>query len=135
MADNYTQMSSVLLLKNQEAADWLKAKLEFEPEDDPNWHGLGFEWAIENGPKGWKCWFHDNGETADIEKICEFVSAYLKEFDPKGSFVIEWASTCSKSRANEFGGGMLLVTAKKIHEAPGWVQALEKRHKLTRRNG
>lgn len=138
MANSYTQFSSQLKLKNADAADWIRRKLiDMGEEEDPSTGGpkVDFEWEIgEDSDGGWFCWFHDNGESGNIDQIAEIVKEYLGMFDRKGSFVLEWANTCSKPRVNQFGGGKLLVTAKEIHTEPGWVKALQKKHKLTNRN-
>ncbi len=42
------------------------------------------------------------------------VQKFLKQFAPNDSWSLTWATTCSKPRAGEFGGGAVFVTASDI---------------------
>jgi hypothetical protein len=141
MANNSLQFSAALSDINEEEAAWLKAELrgpifEFEDDDDAEnqrqkciaWakeHGIemdedpidffechwpGFDWSIDNGD----LWIHDDGEYGNVENAANIVQGFLKKFKRQDIFVLEWAETCSKPRIGEFGGGGVVVTAKKI---------------------
>ena len=127
MANNYTQFSLALNIKSAAEKTWwedtLRAAADTEV-DETGGSGADFDYEVSDT----EVWFHDDGEQGNLEQIEGFVQAYLKKFNPKGYFVIEWASTCSKARVGEFGGGLAVVTAKKTHWFQGyqWVQSKTK---------
>jgi hypothetical protein len=139
MANNYTNFSELLVLENKEQEDWVRAELanptknipdgadgpaafeaylknwvrehrraysdEAEPETWPD-----FDWSIESDG----LWIRDNGENGNLQILSVFVQRFLKKFRPKDNWQVTWADTCSKSRIGEFGGGGMVVTAKRI---------------------
>lgn len=44
----------------------------------------------------------------------------MKRFDLPGYAVIEWANTCSKLRAGEFGGGAVVITKNEARSMSTW---------------
>ena len=53
-------------------------------------------------------------EDGNINMIGKMVQAFFNTFRPDGIFYLTYADTCSKMRIDEFGGGAMVVTAKKI---------------------
>lgn len=58
--------------------------------------------------------FFDCDEYGDVDGVAKLVHAFFKKFRPDGYFEIGWATTCSKSRPGEFGGGTYVVTAQEM---------------------
>ena len=56
----------------------------------------------------------DCDESGDPEAVAVLIHAFFKKFRPDGYFEIGWATTCSKSRPGEFGGGTYVVTAQEM---------------------
>lgn len=56
----------------------------------------------------------DCDESGDPEAVATLIHAFFKKFRPDGYFKIGWATTCSKSRPGEFGGGTYVVTAQEV---------------------
>jgi hypothetical protein len=54
----------------------------------------------------------DSGD--DLEHVAAFVSAFLKKFDTQGimHFMLTWSDTVEPAKLDEFGGGVLFITAK-----------------------
>lgn len=139
MPNNYFQFSESLVFK-PEALDWITTwlkkadDLSGDETDDkeflevfPQWNdylNLGFSWNLELGDLPVSLWIHDDGGEGHLECLIPFVSSYLKKFDPKGSFKVEWAETCGSPRAGEFGGGAVIITATEIYSMSTgrWVQ-------------
>ena len=53
-------------------------------------------------------------EWADLERVAHLVQKFLEQFRPEGCWSLSWATTCSKPRVGEFGGGALFVTAEDV---------------------
>ena len=51
---------------------------------------------------------------ADLERVAHFVQQFLKSFRPGDCWSLTYATTCSKPRVGEFGGGAVFVTAAEI---------------------
>lgn len=66
-------------------------------------------------------WFHDD-EIGDPAAVALVALMYLRRFNPRGSFSIPWAVTCSKPLLDKFTGGAYFVTAAGIEymEAGFW---------------
>lgn len=83
---------------------------------------LGFRWEVESG----QLWIaHD--ESLDIEAAVE-VARVMLELDENDIFAMEWASTCSKPRVGEFGGGAVAFSR---HGAE-WMNSSQMVTRLTR---
>lgn len=130
MANNYEQFSEVLVLsKEPEArereAAWLKEVLSLDFEDmdfearlkaldvsivlDSCYCWPDFEYRIDSD----EAWFYSE-ESFSIDNLAAVVQAFLMKFEPDEHWTMTWAATCSKPRAGEFGGGAMLVTAKRV---------------------
>ena len=150
MADNYLQFSETLdsLTKKQEA--WLQQQLEpivvvngkelsadEKPDcDEPDFQGLRFlrdyDGINDDGDmRGFNLEFQGTGrhrcawiyadEGGDVERVAHLVQTFLKKFRPNECWSLTYATTCSKPRVGEFGGGAVFVTADAIH----WQNAYE----------
>jgi hypothetical protein len=119
MANYYLHFSVMLEGLNKKEEEWARAELarREESEDDGGGTLHDFESTFESsdttsdGPSS--VWFHDNGESGNVEQIADFVQSFLKKFRPKDCWGMEWSTDCSKPRLDAYGGGAVLVTAKK----------------------
>lgn len=140
MANNYLQFSMSVPLKTETEQAWCRASLtalddllsgtevdveQFDKEiasvvmeaRRKDWVHQGFEWSITPTPEKIdqpaELWLHAD-EAGEPEQVAAFLRAYLTKFNPTGSLWFSWAFTCSKMRVNEFGGGAVVVTAKRV---------------------
>ena len=143
MANNYLQFSEFLDLDSATQADWFEHQLaEIVVIDDKEWpveeapefdayayRGLRFLRDYEGDPAGDPCdldfqmefrddaaihvWFYAE-ESGDPGKVAHLVQKFLKEFAPDQYWSLTYATTCSKPRIGEFGGGAVFVTANGI---------------------
>jgi hypothetical protein len=135
MADNYLQFSEQIVIKGgKKAVDTLTRELELIDEraideDDPQWdeyvalcsiYGmdpgyscLDFGYEFKKEGRRWTLWVYA-GEYGSIDNVCIFMKRYLKRFNPDRCFSISWATSCSKPRIGEFGGGAAFVTKDEI---------------------
>ena len=97
-------------------ADWIGCRAYrdlpgCEPDDAEN---VGFEHEFSDDDKdgdwGRYVWLYAE-EWADVERVAHLVQKFLKKFRPDQCWSLSWATTCSKPRVGEFGGGALFVTA------------------------
>lgn len=65
-------------------------------------------------------------ESGTPELVAAFLQQYLEKFQPEGSLWFAWATTCSKMRSGEFGGGAAFVTATSIKflDTHAWAEEL-----------
>jgi len=101
-------------------ADWsgCRAWRDLEGHDPDDGEMIGFECefhADQDTPDGWgrHLWLHAE-EGADLERIAHLVQKFLKHFRPDQCWSLTYATTCSKPRAGEFGGGAVFVTADQV---------------------
>jgi hypothetical protein len=78
----------------------------------------GFEYSFdtdEGGPENWgrHLWIYAE-EGGDVERVAHLVQKFLKKFRPEECWSLSYATTCSKPRVGEFGGGAVFVTAADI---------------------
>lgn len=69
----------------------------------------GFSWELEDD----HLWVYSE-ESGSIDNLAVFAQSFLKKFAPEAHFTLEWASSCSKPRLREFGGGAMVVTATEV---------------------
>ena len=152
MANNYCQWSEYISLNNKEEADWMKDVLhlnasKYETPEDENLDDsevvqkiLSKHFGIELSVDDTECFpgfshnFHnDQGahiyaeEFGDIGTAAIILQAFLKKFRPNEYFSVQWADTCSKPRAGEFGGGAVFITANNLEwmHTGDWVSKQE----------
>jgi hypothetical protein len=131
MADNYLQFSERLDLATSKEVDWLRGQLEEEPEtgrpqflldypDPEEADSCGFEYEFCEDPGDLHLWIYTE-ESGTVEHVAHLVQKFLKRFQPDQCWSLTYATTCSKPRAGEFGGGAVFVTADAIR----WQDAYE----------
>jgi len=49
-----------------------------------------------------------------VDAVCAFIQHLLRKFDPADHITFEWSNDCSKPRVDACGGGVALVSARKI---------------------
>lgn len=131
MADYYTNFSLVLELPDQSAQEYaLKVAREAAdmrfgedppklPPDFPRslvdvleiWlFEAETQGSLEQGKYG--IWLHSSN--GGIDAVCAFIQHLLRKFNPAGCVEFEWSNDCSKPRADAYGGGAAIITARKI---------------------
>jgi len=97
-------------------ATWrgLRFLRDFGPDDqgaDCDWTGFEYEPHDRDGQRS--VWFYceDHGE---LERLAHLMQKFLRTFRPAESWSLCYATTCSKPRIGEFGGGALFVTAERV---------------------
>jgi len=93
---------------------------EYDTEDgDPV--GFEYEFLGDDDPDGKSryLWFHVE-ESGYPDRVAHLVQKFLQRFRPDQYWTLSYATTCSKPRAGEFGGGCVFVTATKIEWCTTW---------------
>ena len=115
-------------------ADWMGCRAYRDDPDCADYvkqldmDGPGFEYDFADGddrPDSWgrHLWIHGGGNGYVDGAAC-LVRKFLKRFRPDQCWSLTYATTCSKPRVGEFGGGAVFVTAEEIHwqNAYGFVE-------------
>ena len=151
MADHYLSFSEVLSALSIEETIWLRTQLESVEEPAPDEAGgtpdpggpeflrdyqgdpdelqeAGFQYRfLADDSQGAKqqLWVFSEA-SGDLGKLAHLVQKFLRQFRPEQSWSLTYATTCSKPRVGEFGGGALFVTARSIafHDVWDWLDAL-----------
>jgi hypothetical protein len=79
-----------------------------EPEFWPH-----FNWEVIGEEREKSLWIYSD-EDGNIDSIGHVIQKFLQEFRPNDCFHMEWASICSKLRADAFNGGAIFVTAEEV---------------------
>ncbi len=130
-----------------EDPDWYGRRFLRDYEDyDPECDLLGFEYSFD-GPElprrrddrwGRHLWLYTD-DYGNPGTVAHLVQKFLKKFRPQDCWSLTYATTCSKPRVGEFGGGAVFVTAGEIRweNAYDFVQtnqeAFDKRKKAGRK--
>jgi hypothetical protein len=98
--------------------DWSGIRfLRDKGDHDPTWDYLGFGYTFHDDPEqgGWgrHLWLYAE-ECGNADNVAHFVQKFLTAFRPTECWALTWATTCSKPRAGEFGGGAVFVTTDEI---------------------
>jgi len=100
-----------------EDAEWIgcRAYRDMEDYDQQFGDGAGFEYEFPESDqdKDRDLWIGAT-EYGYIECAAHLVRKFLERFRPDDCWSLTWASTCSKPRIGEFGGGAVFVTASEI---------------------
>jgi hypothetical protein len=106
-------------LADQEA-DWEGARfLRNDKNYNFEWDQLGFEYAFcpadEGGRDGWgrHLWLYAE-EWGNPDHVAWLIRGFLQKFRPTECWSMTYATTCSRPRVGEFGGGAVFVTAKRV---------------------
>ena len=66
-----------------------------------------------HGNCGRHLWLYSE-ECGCVDRVAHFIQKFLREFRPDQCWSLTYATTCSKPRVGEFGGGAVFVTADDI---------------------
>jgi hypothetical protein len=144
MADNYLQFSESLDALTPKEAKWLAGQLAEDPEtgcpvflldyDDrePDDTDCGFQHDFE-GPRKHRSLWLSAEERGDVGRVAHLVRKFLKQFRPSQCWSLTYATTCSKLRLGEFGGGAVFVTAQDIRWNNAYDYIEEQRKLFDRR--
>ena len=99
--------------------------LRDNPDFDSDSEVLGFKFAFhgEHDPHdawGRHLWIYAE-ESGDPTHVAWLVRKFLARFRPDESWSLTFATTCSKLRAGEFGGGAVFVTAHGIQSQDSYI--------------
>ena len=101
-------------------ADWTgcRAWQDLEDYDPDDGEPVGFQYAFHDDPDtpdGWgrHLWIYTD-EWGSPDRVAHLVQKFLKVFRPDQCWMLTYATTCSKPRMGEFGGGGIFVTASQI---------------------
>jgi hypothetical protein len=126
MADNYLEFSETLDSLNPEEEKWLNEQLADDPDAgcpvflvdydnrDPDDSDYGFCVSFEGQGETRHLWLYAD-EHGDVGRVAHLIQKFLKRFRPDQCWALGYATTCSKLRVGEFGGGAVFVTADDIH--------------------
>lgn len=100
--------------------DWSGIRfLRDKSDHDPAWDYLDFNYDFhdDHHPGGWgrHMWLYAE-EGGDPGGVALLVQKFLKEFRPDQCWSLTYATTCSKPRVGESGGGAIFVTADEIKQ-------------------
>ena len=138
MADNYLLFSAPVdanteeelcwlvdtamqLYVDQEWPSWAREMIEFDPEDLTLPEFTHYDSDTE---KSLVIYSQDN---ASPEAVVPLVQKFFQRFRPHGIFHLCWATTCSRPRVGEFGGGAVFITAESVEWMSTWSWAEEQK--------
>jgi hypothetical protein len=87
--------------------------LRDNPNFDSSFDVMGFEFAFEDRTESCILWLYSESY-GNPENAAWLAQKVLKQFRPDQCWSLTYASTCSKPRVGEFGGGAVFVTANEI---------------------
>lgn len=92
---------------------------DFEP-DFGEGAGFAYEFVLNDLNSQWHrhLWVHTE-EFGCVDRIAHLVQKFLRTFRPKDSWSLTYATTCSRPRVGEFGGGAVVVAADRIR----WINS------------
>ena len=99
--------------------DWLgcRAYRDLEGYDADFGEEVGFEYSFDddNQEGGWgrHLWLYTE-QWGYVERVAHLVQKFFKRFRGDQCWSLTWATTCSKPRVGQFGGGAVFVTASEI---------------------
>lgn len=74
---------------------------------------LGFDFQFEWGAGGSLIIYSE--EAGNVDHAAEFIRTLMQKGLAYEPHVLGWANTCTKARPDEFGGGAILITKKKLY--------------------
>lgn len=113
MADYYTHYSFIIPKLHKGERLWAEAEIKKreKEEDQDGFSRFDSEWHFDNDG----LWIHDSGGQSNLDYAVLFTQDFIKQFRPTAIFAFEWANDCSKARLDAYGGGAVVITARKIH--------------------
>jgi hypothetical protein len=144
MADNFLQFSESLDSLTPAEADWLREQLAEDPiancprflldftdreADDTDY---GFQYEFEGDSNDRHLWISAE-ERGDVERVAHLIQKFLRRFRPDQCWSLTYATTCSKLRLGEFGGGAAFVTVDDIRWNDSYDFVAEQGKALERR--
>ena len=77
--------------------------------------GCAYEFSLDqpDGTWGRHLWLYAE-EYACLDRVAHLVQLFLRKFRPQECWSLTYATTCSKPRVGEFGGGAVFVTVRDI---------------------
>ena len=133
MANNYTLMSMQIMEVTAAGLEFLQQQLSLFEDRDEN---PGWQYNIrpyKSEPEGVIAYNHAEAdmfsviiyseESCNVDALAEMLRSYLKIFDPDHILYFTWASTCSKMRPDEFGGGAFVISDDSISWMNTWAWA------------
>lgn len=127
MANYYTHFSLILKLPTEAAQKFAldlagqARSIRHNDEEPPGTFPKSLRDAVEDwqfdtdasdSSNGWGLWIHSGD--GGVDAVCAFIQHLLERFDPEGHVSLEWSNDCSQPRVDAFGGGAVLITARKI---------------------
>ena len=101
-------------------ADWIGCRVyrDLEEYDSSEFEFVGFEYTFhddDHPPGGWgrHLWLYAE-ESGFVDRLAHLVQKFLRKFRRDQCWSLTYATTCSKPRVGEFGGGAGFITAKEI---------------------
>lgn len=96
---------------------------EYEPDWDES---AGFGYSLPDdldGDGDGHLWIYIE-ESGCVDRVVHLIQKFLREFRPDQCWSLTYATTCSKPRIGEFGGGAVFVTADAIkwHNAHRFIE-------------
>jgi hypothetical protein len=121
VADYFTHFAFAVRLQGKLAAAWVTDELRrrererhehLDAGDDDAAEAVGceFEWNVDDG-----ClYISDDGASGNVQHVARFVQELIKLGYVLGPVAVQWADTCSKSRADAFTGGGVVITKTRM---------------------
>lgn len=115
--EEYTE-DSLPESRSLDEAEWIGCRALRDVEDYDSCAGVdaGFQYEFRDGDDatlGRHLWIYAQ-DWGYVDNVAHLVRKFLKQFRPDDCWSLTWASTCSKPRVGEFGGGAVFVTASDI---------------------
>jgi hypothetical protein len=92
---------------------------DFEP-DFGDGAGFAYEFVLDDLDSRWghHLWLYTE-EFGCVDRVAHLVQKFLRMFRPTDCWSLTYATTCSKPRVGEFGGGAVFVSANRIN----WINS------------
>jgi hypothetical protein len=87
---------------------------DFDPEFGEG-AGFGFKFVLNDFDSPWRrhLWLYAE-EFGCVDRVAHLVQKFLRRFRPEDCWSLTYATTCSRPRVGEFGGGAVFVAADRI---------------------
>lgn len=124
MANYYVLFSALLTLENKKELEWCKKhydKLRAKRDREDNFDLCEFNLTFDEELN--EAWFRVH-ESGTPDHVANFVQAYMKRFKKNNAaWAMEWSNFCDKDKLDAYGGGAVIVTAKKLYwmTTSGWA--------------